>query len=374
MDASDTLINSAQSEARGIALAPAMAATNSQRLKQLDGWRAVSVVFVILHHIGYYQHPRLLTHFPGLGHLMYYWGPLGVKIFFVISGFVICRLLVSEESRYGSVSLKAFYYRRAFRIIPPLLIYLCTVFLLLQLGLIVENGRAIFDAGLFLSDLRFPPRSWLVGHTWSLAVEEQFYLVFPAMWILLPVRWRSRAFIGVCILCAIFYLPSAFTTPDPLFFGDARAGFICISCGVLMAIHEGRVRSMAARVPNGVVVLVALILVLHPAGEANFKAWVYEGLLAPPAIALVLLSTLERESWLRSLLCCKAAQAIGITSYGIYLWQQLFTAPARVFTGYGQVILLFPLLCVIVPLSYFLVEKPAMRYGKGLSRRVRLSH
>jgi peptidoglycan/LPS O-acetylase OafA/YrhL len=342
-----------------------------KRLRELDGWRAVSVLLVMLHHIGWYQHPRLRPHLPGLGHVMHYCGPLGVKIFFVISGFVICRLLISEELSYGSVSLKAFYYRRVFRILPPLFIYLGSVSLLLSLGLIHEHRRSILGAALFLYDFNFLPQTWLVGHTWSLAVEEQFYLIFPATWVLTPKRWRNRVFLGVFLLCAISNVSMVFTGWDALIYSDTRAGFACISCGVLMAIHEKVARRTASNIP---VALVGLTLLLHPVSSDNWQAAVYEGVLVPPAIGLVLLFSLGYGSWLGAFLCSKPVQAVGLTSYGIYLWQQPFTAPARYFIGSGNLIpLLLPLLCLIVPASYFLIEKPAMRYGKSLSRNQRSS-
>ncbi len=137
---------------------------SDRRLRELDGWRAVSVLLVMLHHILGYEHHRIVSHFSSLDHVVHYCGPLGVKIFFVISGFVICRLLISEESCYGSVSLVAFYYRRAFRILPPLYIYLGALSLLLYLGLINEHWRAILGSSLFLHDIHLaPPRTSLVG-------------------------------------------------------------------------------------------------------------------------------------------------------------------------------------------------------------------
>jgi peptidoglycan/LPS O-acetylase OafA/YrhL len=368
------LISASEVQPSEIVTNPGFHARVGGRLRELDGWRAVSVMLVILHHFGFYQHGRLVARLPGLSHLYYYCGPLGVKVFFVISGFVICRLLMSEEMRYGSVSLRGFYYRRVFRIVPPLLVYLGTVFLLWSLGLIQECRRAILDSGLFLFDFKFPPHSWIVGHTWSLAVEEQFYLIFPATWILTPKRWRGPVFLGIFIFCVAFYLSAAHAGQDGLFFADTRPGFACISFGVLMAIHEWRVRSITACVPAFVAMLVAVLLLVHPAGEGTWSAALYEGLFVPPAIGLVLLSSLEHRSWLRSLLCSKLVQAVGLTSYGIYLWQELFTAPKRFYVGDGEIIpLLLPLMCVIVPLSYFLIEKPAMRFGKSLSQRARLS-
>ena len=342
------------------------------RLRELDGWRAVSVLLVIVHHIGGFQHARLLSRFPAPASVVHYCGPLGVKIFFVISGFVICRLLISEGSRNGSVSLIAFYCRRVFRILPPLYTYLGVVSLLLCLGLIREHWRSILAGVFFLYDIHFTPMvppGWFVGHTWSLAVEEQFYLIFPTMWVLTPKTWKGQVFLGVFFLCAAWNLSMVYTGWDVLISSDTRAGFACIACGVLMAIHEVRVRPIAKSVPAFVIVLVALTLLLHPVGSNNWRAVLYECLLVPPAIGLVLLFSLERGPWLRALLCSQPMQAVGLTSYGIYLWQQLFTAPKTYFYGGGQMITLFlPLLCVIVPLSYVLIERPSMRYGKSLSR------
>jgi peptidoglycan/LPS O-acetylase OafA/YrhL len=340
-------------------------------LCELDGWRAISVLLVIVQHIGFYQNGGFLHRFPNsVVNVVQFCGLLGVRTFFVISGFVICRLLISEEERYGSVSLKGFYYRRIFRILPPFFLYLAAISLLLGLGLVHEIWRAILGAGLFLFDINITPHSWLVGHTWSLAAEEQFYLLFPITWILTPKRWRSPFCFGVFLLIAVWNFLVFFTHWNTLVGTNGRVGFSCIAWGVLMAVNENRARKLARRVPTFVVVLLAIGLLVHPVFSDSWRRIVYECLLLPPAIALLLLSSLERGPRLRALLCSKPLQAVGLTSYGIYLWQQPFTAPREYFVGQAVIITyLLPLLFLIVPLSYFLVEKPAMRYGKSLSRR-----
>lgn len=351
------------------------------RLRELDGWRGVSVLLVIVHHILGYQHNRFVSRSSFLDFRVHYFGLLGVKIFFVISGFVICRLLIAEELRYGSVSLKGFYYRRIFRILPPFYIYLATLSLLLGLGLIHESWRAILGSALFLFNINVVPHSWFVGHTWSLALEEQFYLIFPTLWVVTTKEWRGRLFLGIFLLVVAWNLSMVRTGGDALISANTRAGFACICCGVLIAIYEARVRPLANGVPAFLVSVVALMLLVHPVGSKSGYAALYESALVPTGIALVLLFSLERGAWLRAFLCSRLAQAIGLTSYGIYLWQQLFTCPKTYFSargqqayfsGTGQIIpMLLPLLGLIVPMSYFLVEKPAMRFGKSLSRRAR---
>jgi peptidoglycan/LPS O-acetylase OafA/YrhL len=164
-----------------------------------------------------------------------------------------------------------------------------------------------------------------------------------------------------------------FTGWETVIGSTTRAGFACILCGVLMAIQEERVRRIANGTPALIVALVAVLLLLHPEGSNNWHAALYESLLVPPAIGLVLLFSLARGAWLRAILTSRPFQAVGLTSYGLYLWQQLFTAPKANFSPTsGRIIpLLLPLLCLIVPLSYFFIEKPAMRYGKLLSRQAR---
>ncbi len=357
------------------------------RLRELDGWRAVSVLLVIVHHVLAFQHRGLTSHFPALLHVAEFCGPMGVNVFFVISGFVICRLLILEEASFGRVSLKAFYYRRVFRILPPLYCFLGVLSLLACLGLIHLSVRAILGAAIFAFDLGQGPVHlgqiylgtidlgrdlWLVGHTWSLAVEEQFYLIFPGMLVLTPKRFRSKMFLLAFLSCSVWNLWTAFSGSEGLMSSKTRAGFACIAFGVLMAMNERRVRAVARRVPGFLVALVALVLLIHPEHSYSWKALLYESLFVPVAIGLLLSFSLESKGWLRAFLCSKPVQALGITSYGIYLWQQLFTAPGEFFAGAGKIIpMLLPMLFLVVPLSYFLIEVPAMRYGKALSRQTR---
>jgi len=328
------------------------------------------VLLVVQQHAVTHQHDRILSLHPYLAFVERYVGVLGVKIFFVISGFVICRLLLLEERKYGAASLKGFYLRRIFRIIPPFAFYLGTVSLLLYFGLIIEPWKAILGAALFMSDIHVWPWGRFVGHIWSLAVEEQFYLTFPPIFVFAPRRWRNYLVFGCLATFVLWSLSMTFTGWDSLVSGDVRTGFVCICCGVLMALHRDRVHRLVSRVPAFVVVLIGITLVLHPVVSDSLQGALYESLLVPPSIGILLVFTLERQSWLRSVLCSRPAQAIGITSYGIYLWQQLFTVPAWTFPAASHTIpMLLPLLVIIVPLSYFLVEKPSMRYGKALSRR-----
>lgn len=352
------------------------------RLREIDGWRALCALLVIFDHAGADQHPHLFSRIPGLVVLADLWGQLGVKIFFVISGFVICRLLLFEEHRDGFVSLKGFYYRRAARILPPFYAYLATVSLLFACGLIYSSWRAIICSALFLFDINhLSPSSAFVAHTWSLAVEEQFYLLFPSFFILTAKHRRNAAALIVFLIMAVWNLSTTFRSWDPITSAHTREGFACISFGVLMAICETRARDIAKRAQAVLVATGVIVLIAHPVRSSGLFDAAYESLLVPPTIGLVLLFSLERGPLLRRVLCCKPLQAVGITSYGVYLWQQLFSAPKVFvdshgaepnFSRTGQIIpFLLPMLFVIVPLSYVLIEKRAVRFGRALSRRAK---
>jgi peptidoglycan/LPS O-acetylase OafA/YrhL len=340
------------------------------RIRELDGWRAVAALMVLVSHVLVHQHGRIISHFPLATWIAYVIAYLGVQIFFVISGFVICRLLLREEARYGSFSLKAFYIRRVFRILPPFYFYLGVIAVLGVFGVVHMTGWWIANAALFLDDYHSISASWFTGHSWSLAVEEQFYLFFPAILLLSPRRWRSVVCGAICTLFIILTLiisvrGSALVSPGIM------DGFVCIFGGVLIGIHEEEARALARKVPVVLVFLAAVMLLLDPFGHLHgWRDALYQAVAVPPAIALLLLSTMERKSWFRSILCSRPVQAVGITSYGLYLWQELFTGQSSVYPT-SLIPHLLPLLCVIVPLSWFLIEKPAMRLGRNLSRRVR---
>jgi peptidoglycan/LPS O-acetylase OafA/YrhL len=343
------------------------------RIRELDGWRAIAASMVLISHFLSHQHTRIISHHPFVSSVISYMGYLGVQIFFIISGFVICRLLLREEKHFGTFSLKGFYIRRIFRILPPFYLYLVTIALLGVFGMVKITGWQLAKAGLFLADFHSLSAPWMPGHCWSLAVEEQFYLFFPAILLLTSPRRRSPVCGGISLLCIALTLSISLTGWNALMSAGVMEGFVCISCGVMIGIHEDAVRVLARKTPAVLAMLAAAMLLLHPlANMSDWKEALYQALVVPPSIALLLLTTMEQQSPFRSLLCSRPVQAVGITSYALYLWQQLFMGRPDVYFGAGRSIpLLSPLLCVIVPLSWFLIEKPAINLGRQLSRRVK---
>jgi peptidoglycan/LPS O-acetylase OafA/YrhL len=344
----------------------------SGRIRELDGWRAVAVSMVVAHHFFFFQHGRVLAQHPWALSRLDLMGYLGVQVFFVISGFVICRLLLREENQYGSFSLKRFYIRRVCRILPPFYLYLVVIAVLGITRLVQTNVRDIIQSALFLMDIHFVPPTWMTGHAWSLSVEEQFYLFLPGVLRVTPRNWRRIVCGSICALCIVWAVLAI--RPDAqwvVFSAAIVVGFVSIFWGVLMALYEDRARRIASEFPAWVAWALAALLLVPPfTGFEDWKSVLFQAIVVPISIAFVLLSTMERESFLRTFLCWRPVQAVGITSYSIYLWQQLFTAPHRFYSGGGRVIpYLLPVLGILIPASWILVEKPAMRFGKSLSSR-----
>ena len=171
---------------------------NDRSIPTLDGWRALAIAFVLFSH-GYPSLERV-------GFLELYFreplGIFGVEIFFALSGFLITTKLLQEEEKKGSISLQNFYIRRAFRILPASLMFILFVALLSYIGSVpsVTPGR-ILSTILFFANYSTAQPTYYLAHFWSLAVEEHFYLIWPAILVACTTRHRLK----VAILFALAF-------------------------------------------------------------------------------------------------------------------------------------------------------------------------
>lgn len=149
---------------------------NQKLYPSLNGLRAISIIMVIIHHY--------IFLYKGSSKYFYFLGPLGVDIFFVISGFLITTLCIREKIETGDLSLKNFYIRRVLRILPVAYLYIIVI---LILNYFVGFNVALINlltAALFLTNISYFQRvkfDWMVAHFWSVSVEEQFYILFPVL-------------------------------------------------------------------------------------------------------------------------------------------------------------------------------------------------
>ena len=352
-----------------------MAESRSGRIRELDGWRGISVLLVILHHCLTFQFPGILLRYPVLQKPIWYAGPLGVRTFFVISGFVITKLLIEEERQRGSISIKGFYIRRVFRIIPAFYVVLLATALLRISNVLPGNLRDVAGTGLFLRDTRLMPPDWFTGHAWSLAVEEQFYLVFPLFWILCKRSWRRNVLTVTLMAFLVWSCLADQRIFLRVFPANAVAGFYCVNIGVMLAMGESQARKIGASLPPVLALLVAIFAFLRPVPDNAWGNVVYV-VVTPLCIAVLLIYTVSHQGkWASSILVNPIILWIGMVSYSAYLWQELFTGSPQVLgSSWIARVLHSPLSLVValavITVSYYCVERPFTRMGRRISQRV----
>jgi peptidoglycan/LPS O-acetylase OafA/YrhL len=353
--------------------APARA--EKERLPGLDGLRALSVLAVIFYHLD------AVGHFPAWTRPALQYGFHGVGVFFAISGYLITWLLLREEARGGGVSLRGFYFRRAMRILPPAYVYLAAVALAAALrpgaypGL---DGWADFTAAaLFFRNLTYHAGSELTRHYWSLSIEEQFYLLWPLVFVLVPARRRFWLTAGLCLLAPAWrQLHMELFDAAKLNWSRADLRYDQILVGVAFALarHEGRFPALLGAAGRRAGTLLAaagavyLALVvwggdlpgpLRPGGEL--------ARLAALGLVIHLVGAGQGGGFLRALEW-PALAWIGRLSYSLYLWQQLFCVPR---TGWALEAWPANLAATfaLAAASYYLVERPALRLRGRLQAR-----
>jgi peptidoglycan/LPS O-acetylase OafA/YrhL len=327
------------------------------RVPSLDGLRAVSISCVLIAHVFFVYSEshralwlRLVTNL----------GPLGVSIFFAISGFIITTLLVREREQAGRVDLGAFYIRRAFRIIPPFWVFLAAV---LVAGSTVTLAHAA-TAAAFLSD--YLPTDWWIGHTWSLSVEEQFYLLWPITFVIAG-KGSLRVVLWLMALAPVVRIAThlAYPTIALDFMFHTRFDALMIGCAIALARRNREDALVLRLLKDGRVaaVSVAFLAVGSPLlvdrfhGAYQFPLGMSLDVLA---VGSILVWSIQNPGTLPGrLLNSRPARHLGLISYSLYLWQQPFISPEMS----GKVLGQFPLNCLLPLLlaeaSYRFVEAPA---------------
>ena len=336
---------------------------SGSHLPVLDGLRAVAVSLVILYHSGWV--------IPG---------GLGVLIFFVLSGFLITWLMLKEADRFGAVSLEQFYIRRSLRIFPAFYI-----FATLGLGALLLFHKHIvwpqaFAALTYWSNyyqaIHGDPNT-LFSHTWSLAIEEQFYLLWPSIFLLflrkrgalvkflvatIALVWIHRLFLLVVVHLNRGYIYEAF---------DTRADSLAAGCLLAVLLWDGKLKRLFNLVCSSqwLTVSVITLLAVSSALEIHYGRYYRDavGLGTDSLLVAVLIPQLIsffrtaafgwlNWAWMRHL---------GALSYSMYLYQQAVISPARKLAAgrplIVEVIVVFVLTILCAEASYRLVERPALR-------------
>jgi peptidoglycan/LPS O-acetylase OafA/YrhL len=357
----------------------------TRHFQSLDGLRAISILAVIWYHT---SHNGIGTAPHGLALLGR--GNLGVDLFFAISGFLITTLILRERESYGVLSLRLFYARRTLRIFPlyymVLLLYAMTVWLLDRE---TPAGRDFFWNLTFFATYT---SNWFVHldgrvifyFAWSLATEEQFYLVWP--WIE-KASCDGRLAVGAvtallalnlaCLSGALdSFLPAG--SFARLVLGSIAAP-ICI--GVLFAhwLHSPVGFRIAARFlhpkwASAALAAMALALASMPAAAISIP-WLWKALVGLAMAALVAACAIRQDHALSSALAFRPMQEIGKVSYGMYLFHMLsLNAAARLFTRFSiqsTVVLFVATACIAFAaawLSFNYYESIFLRFKARFSR------
>lgn len=334
-----------------------------QRIASLDGLRAVSIMLVL------FGHATGTIGFP-IAHDRFLLAEAGVRTFFIISGFLITKLLLAEMVSSGTISLGGFYRRRVLRIFPAFYAYCLIVFALVLAGvLVVPLSYMAYAATYTINYVTVHPTD--VGHIWSLAVEEQFYALWPLTLFLLG-RKRAISFAG-----ALLVLVPVIRLAQFVLWPSHRAGIgrefhtiaDCIAMGCLLAGCQDWLWEKESYRKF----LTSWMFWLAPCAVAITLAFGYDGVLKwlvlVPVFNLGIALCIDR--WTRipdadpiaMFLNWRPVAFIGVISYSLYLWHRPFVDrysshawnkfPANVALG-----------LVVALASYYLIEKPflSLRY------------
>lgn len=361
-----------------------LAGTSNSRLgylPALDGLRALAVLAVLFYHAD-------VLWLPG--------GFLGVEVFFVVSGFLITSLLLAEYRAKNSVNLLQFWQRRARRLLPALFFLLIAVSVYALLFLpdevaalradvvaafaYVTNWYLVFAEQSYFQEMGRPS---LLRHLWSLAVEEQFYLLWPLIFVFLLTRLKSRAamlllMLGAtasALLMGALYQPDV--DPSRIYYGtDTRAAGLLIGAALAFVIKRDTAIqvSLPRRVILDVVGVAALAaLVIGALYMSEFDPFLYQGgmLLVSAFTALVIAAAVAPQSPLLSaVLGVGLLRWIGLRSYSLYLWHWpvfMVTRPQldTVLDGTPLLVLRFALTFALAEISFRLVESPIRNGALG---------
>lgn len=355
------------------------------RIPSLDGIRAIAISIVIAAHtVGRYgwPPPGSTTHRWLVGESSGFW-PDGVGIFFVLSGFLITTLLLREHERTGEISLKQFYLRRCFRILPPLYSYVFFVFLFCLIVRLAVPWLALLSGALFFRDYAVGANFWATDHLWSLAVEEQFYILWPAalVWGLKSGGKRRVAKIAIaCIILAPVLRVGGklaqiryFEHRVPMMFHNRMDALMC-GCLLAILVGEPKFERLFTKISRFWWFFLAYTFVFSHALIVLFGIHYNLSIgLTIDAISIsILMLWLIRNprSLLGRALNSKLLTTMGALSYSAYLWQTFFISPENP-TVLARMPYALVLIWVAAWLSYRLIELPALRLRDRIAHRRR---
>ena len=334
----------------------------------LDGVRALAVSAVVVFH----GRGGAASNHLGRG------GFLGVDVFFVLSGYLITTLLLRERVDDGRIQFREFWLRRARRLLPALVVMVGIAVIYEHAGSPQPHGirNAVLPVFLYVENwhLVAHPTASSLSHTWSLAIEEQWYLVWPLVvgvalaWRRRPAPWMLAALGGLALVSALWTAHVYSPNSVHAFYGtDTRGQDLVVGAflAILLALRPPSATARGSTAVRAAGLGSLAILIWAFATWRQDGSYVYRGGFLLVALAsAVLIFTLTRTEGgrLRRVLCARPIVAIGVVSYGVYLYNPLVVSivnPSRTSQS-GLILFLMrtAITAVVVVLSWHFVERP----------------
>jgi peptidoglycan/LPS O-acetylase OafA/YrhL len=350
----------------------------------LDGLRGVAVIIVVVAHLNVFLPIPEIIVVPG--------GTVSLDSFFVLSGFLITVLLLKEQGRSGTVRKGAFYQRRALRLLPALLaVVIAHMLFAWASGISWDLERSsVLSVVFYYSNwkMAFAPETYLGGgvfapglqHLWSLAMEEQFYLLWPFVVVFFLGITRSfKVVVGVLVgLIAVIAIHRGLMYHSgmrwyPIFVRtDSRVDAILV--GALLGNLWARHREPTRHIVPAAWIAAAFLVICMPFAKVDGAFLYYGGLVLIDLACAVLVLALVDGRWMgKHLFNVKVLVTLGLVSYGIYLWHlpvffaveywgKDWPSPVQVTVALGAT-------AVFTALSWFLLERPALNFKNRLEGR-----
>lgn len=342
----------------------------NNRLQSIDGWRAVSILFVLIQHsVSKEGWPRVFKNsaFEALG-------GVGVRFFFVISGFLITWLLIKEIFKYNKIAIKSFYIRRAIRIMPVLICFILVCYFLEFFGVFKISNYDYLYTSTFMVDIF--TKNMPVAHLWSLGVEEKFYLVWPLIFITFFTKDMNKLIYFLVFLIVlgplirlgiiffnlgnylIFNFHSFITIYDGLAIGAIGA--------IILSKYTNRITNFISDKLYLIAVL-AVVLIILPLSfwifpSLKFLQPLQDTIQCAGFLIILIASILNPDFLLFRILNISIVKHIGLISYSIYIWMGIVELSSDHLFFVHDYFTKFPgwlfSIIIISEISYYLVEKP----------------
>lgn len=291
----------------------------------LNGLRGISILSVVLSHVGRDR-----------SWLCFIDGGIGVQIFFILSGFLITSLLLKEKIIKGKISLKSFYIRRFLRIIPVAYLFLIVLIFLNNIFNLKITLLSFFTGFMFLKNIPVT-YDWYTGHYWSLSTEEQFYLLAPSLLSFWPNSYIRIVILLLILVPIVDYIGfnniSIFYTNRPIhvitmtFLAVTDKGALYIMSGSLFAIlvfkNILKPERFAGQYYLSTILLVAAAIIHYSNGLPTIPY--LSAIVFTILMCFVILINLNENNLMTKILDTPVLNKLGILSYSIYIWQQIFT-------------------------------------------------